>query len=85
MLARVEELRAMDTAAGVLVKLPKLGQDRRIDLPTIGPETVIAAVAAKLSGIAVEAGNGFILEREETLRLCDEAGLFLIGLTPTVE
>lgn len=81
MLKRVAGLRAADAPAGVLVKLPKIGQDKRLDLPTIGPETAAAAAAAKLSGIAVEAGSGFILEREETVRRCDVAGLFLIGLT----
>jgi len=81
MLQRVADLRVAETSSGVLVKLPKPGQDRRVDLPTIGPETVKAAVAARLVGIAVEAGSGFIIDREETIRHCDEAGLFLIGLT----
>jgi len=85
MLARVADLRSGEASAGVLAKLPKVGQDRRVDLPTIGPKTAIAVAAANLSGIAVEAGNGFILEREETIRLCDEAGIFLVGLTPTAE
>ena len=81
MLKRVAGLRDGKAPAGVLVKLPKLDQDRRVDLPTIGPETATAAARANLTGIAVEAGNGFILEREETIRLCNEAGLFLIGLS----
>lgn len=85
MLDRVAELRADDEVrAGVMVKLPKLGQDLRIDLPTIGPDTVTSAVAARLAGIAVEAGSGFILDQDETIRLCDEAGLFLVGLTSQV-
>lgn len=85
MLKRVADLRAEEETAGVLVKLPKLGQDRRIDLPTIGPETAVAAATAKLAGIAVEAGSGFILEREETIQVCNDAGLFLVGLTPPAE
>ena len=82
MLKRVAALRDGEEPEGVLVKLPKLGQDRRVDLPTIGLETAMAAATAKLAGIAVEAGSGFILDREETVQLCDEAGLFLFGLTP---
>lgn len=81
MLQRVSTLRAAEKASGVLVKLPKQNQDRRVDLPTIGPQTVDAALGAHLVGIAVEAGNGFIIDREETIHRCDEAGLFLIGLT----
>jgi DUF1009 family protein len=65
---------------GVLVKLVKPGQDRRADLPTLGPETIRAAVSAGLRGIAFE-GNGTILtERERMVQLADEAGLFMLGL-----
>lgn len=83
MLRRVADLRVSTGSSGVLVKLPKPGQDRRVDLPTIGPDTATAAAAARLAGIAVEAGSGFILDREETIRRCDEAGLFLVGLAPS--
>lgn len=82
MLHRVASLRDAEKLSGVLVKLPKLQQDRRVDLPTIGPQTIDEAASAHLVGIAVEAGSGFIIDREETIRRCDEAGLFLIGLTP---
>ena len=82
MLSRVAALRTGEPRAGVLVKLPKPGQDRRIDLPAIGPATVDAAAAAGLAGIVLEAGGGFVLERTETLRRCEAAGLFLIGLPP---
>ncbi|RVA96121.1 UDP-2,3-diacylglucosamine diphosphatase LpxI, partial [Mesorhizobium sp. M7A.F.Ca.CA.004.02.1.1] len=41
---------------GVLVKCAKPGQELRADLPSIGPQTVEAAHAAGLAGIAVEAG-----------------------------
>ena len=55
MLSRVAPL-ALAGPGGVLVKLVKPGQDRRADLPTIGPETVMGAARAGLRGIAVEAG-----------------------------
>lgn len=63
--------------SGVLVKMPKPDQDRRVDMPTIGPATVAAAARAGLAGIALEAGGANILDRAETLRAADEAGLFL--------
>lgn len=65
---------------GVLVKLPKPDQERRIDLPAIGPETVRRAVAAGLTGIAVRSGGTLIAERREAMRLADEAGLFVVGV-----
>jgi DUF1009 family protein len=67
-------------SGGVLVKLRKPGQERRVDLPTIGATTVAAAVAAGLKGIAVEAGNALIVDRVEVARAADAAGLFVVGI-----
>jgi DUF1009 family protein len=67
---------------GVLVKLVKPGQERRADLPTIGPGTVRAAAAAGLRGIAFEAGGTLLTERENLIAAADAAGLFLIGIDP---
>lgn len=64
-------------ARGVFFKAPKPGQDRRIDLPTIGPDTVSQAAAAGLAGIAWQAGGVILLERDRTIELAQEAGLFL--------
>jgi UDP-2,3-diacylglucosamine hydrolase len=69
---------------GVLVKLAKLQQDNRFDLPTIGPDTVAAAVKAGLRGIAIQAGRSLIAERERTIAAADEAKLFIVGLDPDV-
>lgn len=79
LLARCGELRR-DGAGGVLVKLKKPDQERRADLPTIGPATVNAAAAAGLSGIAVQAGHCLIVDRPATVGAADDGGLFLIGV-----
>jgi DUF1009 family protein len=65
---------------GVLVKLPKPAQERRIDLPTIGAETVERAARAGLAGIAVEAGAALIIDEAKTVARADELGLFLAGV-----
>lgn len=62
---------------GLLLKTPKPGQDRRIDLPAIGPGTVAAAKAAGLRGIVVEAGGVLLIDRDALIAAADEAGLFL--------
>jgi DUF1009 family protein len=64
-------------SGGILFKAPKPGQDRRIDLPAIGPATIAGAQAAGLSGIVIEAGGVMVLERAATLAAADAAGLFL--------
>ena len=62
MIARCAELRKgaggrRRGLAGVLVKAPKPGQEERVDMPTIGPDTVESAARAGLAGIAVAAGQ----------------------------
>jgi UDP-2,3-diacylglucosamine hydrolase len=62
---------------GVLFKAPKPGQDRRADLPTIGPETVDAVAAAGLAGIVIQAGGVLVLDLAQVIARCDASGLFL--------
>ncbi|SDG90916.1 LpxI family protein [Roseospirillum parvum] len=64
---------------GVLVKLAKPGQESRVDLPTIGPDTVAQAARAGLAGVAVEAGRALALERPRLIAEAEAAGLFLLG------
>lgn len=66
--------------AGVLVKMKKPQQDPRIDLPTIGPNTVDIAVRSGLRGIAAEAGATLIVNKEEVIKLADSYGIFVIGV-----
>ena len=65
---------------GVLIKAAKRGQDLRVDMPTVGPRTVIEAAKAGLSGIAIGAGSTFLLEQENTLRTADRLGLFVVAV-----
>ncbi|HXU99411.1 MAG TPA: UDP-2,3-diacylglucosamine diphosphatase LpxI [Caulobacteraceae bacterium] len=65
---------------GVLVKVCKPGQERRVDLPTIGPGTVRRAADAGLAGIAGEASLTIIVERERVIAMADELGLFVVGM-----
>ena len=63
---------------GVCVyKAAKPGQDRRIDLPTIGPDTLRAVAAAGLGGVAFQAGAVICLDLAEMQRLAGDLGLFL--------
>ena len=84
MLARVAELRrvgriGLPEKVGVLVKAPKPGQDRRLDLPSIGARTVAGAAAAGLAGIAVEAEGAIAADLQDLIRAADAAGLFIFG------
>ncbi|MCA8889881.1 MAG: UDP-2,3-diacylglucosamine diphosphatase LpxI [Parvularculaceae bacterium] len=66
-----------EEANGVLVKRTKPGQELRVDLPTIGVNTVQASIEANLKGIAVEAGKTIILEPSRVAELADKHGLYV--------
>src|SRR3954452_17442966 len=80
LLCRCAELRR-DGPGGVLVKLEKPGQERRVDRPTIGPQTVRLAAEAGLQGIAAEAGGTRAIHRDEVVRAADTAGRFVVGVS----
>ena len=67
----------------VLVKIVKPGQDDRVDLPTIGDETVRNAHKAGFSGIAIEAERTIVLDQAATVSAADSLGLFLAAVDPT--
>ncbi|MDE1968187.1 MAG: lipid-A-disaccharide synthase [Alphaproteobacteria bacterium] len=67
-------------AGGVLVKTSKPGQERRADLPAIGPDTVMAVAAAGLKGIVVEAGATLLIDRAAIVQAADRIGLFVVGM-----
>lgn len=87
MLARVADLPAHlkgqpGAGVGVLAKAPKPIQETRVDLPTIGLATVQGVARAGLKGIVGEAGRLLVLDREATIALADELGVFILGVDP---
>lgn len=62
---------------GLYYKAAKPGQDRRIDLPTIGVETIRLAAEAGLSGIAFQAGSVICLDLAAMITAAQANGLLL--------
>jgi DUF1009 family protein len=67
---------------GVLAKAPKPIQERRVDLPVIGPDTVVRAAEAGLAGIVGEANGVLIVDRDRLVETADRLGLFVLGVAP---
>lgn len=88
MLMRIEEMRRnrrirLERDQPILVKASKPAQDRRADLPAIGPNTIRMARKIGLAGIAIASGDVVLLEKEALLRAADAANLFLVGVGKT--
>lgn len=84
MLARSADIlarRGHSTAQGVLVKLPKLGQDRSVDLPTLGMTTMQGVQNAGLAGIAFQGGGTLLIDRDACIDFANRHQLFVLGLS----
>lgn len=75
-----EKLRgSVDARRGVLVKRPKPMQERRIDLPTIGLNTLDVTAKAGLAGIGFEADGALLIGGQALIKRAEDLGLFLYG------
>ena len=85
LLSRLADLRRQGRVTtpagiGVLVKAPKPGQDRRLDLPAIGPRTIENLARAGLAGIADAAGSAIIAEADQVVAAADREKIFVVGV-----
>jgi hypothetical protein len=80
LIKRSKNLKKVKGKSAILIKVKKPNQEMRIDLPTIGPNTIKNAAKAKLKGIAVEAENVLIVNKEKTKQLADKYKIFLTGI-----
>jgi DUF1009 family protein len=64
----------------VVVKAVKPNQDRRFDLPAVGPETVATLAAVRGRVLAVEAGATLVMDRERMVEAADRAKIVLLGV-----
>ncbi len=85
LLSRIADLRGQGrvttpAGVGVLVKAPKPSQDRRFDLPAIGPQTVENVARAGLAGLAVTAGATIVAEPARLTAAADLAKIFFVGV-----
>ena len=70
---------ALGRSGAVMIKVAKPNQDMRFDVPVIGPETISAALEAKIRVIALEAGRTLLLEKEEVIRAAQSAKISVLG------
>ncbi len=76
LIRRCELLRKTERG-GVLVKMVKLTQDMRLDLPTIGPDTIFYLAKHGYNGLAIQKSGVIIVKPLETIALLNEHELFI--------
>lgn len=81
MLQRCCTLR-QEGAGGVLLKMPKQGQEIRADMPALGVKTLYYAAEAGLRGVAFASGQTLLINQQHCIKEADRLGLFLYGYSP---
>jgi DUF1009 family protein len=64
----------------ILIKFPKVNQDLRIDLPTIGLDTIKNSIKANIKGIAVKRSQNIILDKDKIINLIKKNNFFIISI-----
>ncbi len=64
-----------------VVKIAKPQQDRRFDVPTIGPQTIQTMKEAGAKVLAIEAGQTILIDEKATVDLADKYGIVIVSRT----
>lgn len=85
LLARIRRFRLLGLTAGgqsplILAKTAKPDQPLEVDLPAIGPKTIVNARKAGIRVIAVQAEASLLVDRRTLASQADRAGIAVVGL-----
>ena len=62
---------------GILIKFPKKKQDLRVDLPTIGLDTIKDCKKANLKGIVLKANQNIFLDKNKSIFFANKNKIFI--------
>ncbi|MDC0073456.1 UDP-2,3-diacylglucosamine diphosphatase LpxI [Alphaproteobacteria bacterium] len=63
----------------ILIKSTKVGQERRVDLPAVGEDTINQLYQAGFIGLAIEAGSSIVLNKKRVISLANKFNIFFLG------
>ena len=70
---------------GVFVKSPKINQDTRIDVPSIGVETIKNIAAEGFSGLAIKADTVQMIDKDDCIDLANQLGVFISSVSTNIK
>ena len=76
MLQRIKKVK--NVTNGVLVKYPKKKQDHRVDLPTIGLDTINQCRISGLKGIVLKHKKNIFLDKDKSIKLANKNKMFIL-------
>jgi DUF1009 family protein len=82
LIERVRDLKYNSGSKPVLIKIKKIGQTRKMDLPAIGPDTIDQLCRSGFAGIAIDYRNCLVILKDKVIEKANDSELFLFGLDP---
>jgi DUF1009 family protein len=61
----------------ILIKMPKIGQNMKLDLPTIGLKTIQSLIEGGYAGLVIKNESVIFLNKKESKELLKQNGMFL--------
>ena len=80
LIERCSKLKYTSGRKPILVKIKKIRQTRKADLPTIGCDTIKQVKYAGFAGIAIDHENCLVINRDDTIKLANENNIFIMGI-----
>ncbi|GDX35632.1 hypothetical protein LBMAG18_01430 [Alphaproteobacteria bacterium] len=77
MIKRCKNLRGDFTKNAILIKMKKPQQIKKVDLPTIGPDTIKICIESNIKGIAIQANSAIVVNKSEVIKMIDDNQMFL--------
>ena len=75
----IQSIKKTKKKIGVLIKFPKKKQDLRVDLPTIGLDTLKDCKKAGLKGVVLKAKQNVILNKNQCISFANKNKMFITG------
>lgn len=80
LIRRCGSIQQKNSTRPILVKISKPCQDKRVDLPCVGPDTIDMLHANNFMGLVLESESSLILESKSTLSKACDYGIFIYGI-----
>ena len=73
----LQNLKNIKNTNGILIKFPKKKQDLRVDLPTIGLDTLKDCKKSKIKGIVLKSNQNIILDKKKCISFANKNKMFI--------
>lgn len=80
LIERCATLRGAKNKGGILIKAAKKEQNLKVDMPTVGDQTIEKLAEFKYEGLAVVAEKALLVEKDQAVKAANKTSLFLCGV-----